>query len=255
MHNEPYAEFARVYDRMGADHHSAQMVEYTFTLMKKHHIKGRTALDLCCGTGTAIKLFCDQGYRMSGLDGSAQMLAVAARKLQQYDVVLFHKTLPRFRLLRNDDSRRPRIFDFVTCYYDSLNYLKDADELEEAFRSVAEHLTEGGWFIFDMNTATALKTVWGEETYAAAQEEVAWIWKNNYDTKTRTATLKTTFFEKSGRLWKRFDEIHVERAYPNSEVRKRLIAAGFELKGLYRCFTFRKPNRDTTRICAVAKKK
>ena len=126
---KPYTEFAHVYDLMGADRHSAKMVEYTFKIFRKFNIKATCGLDLCCGTGTAISLFLDQGLPMSGLDQSASMLAVAAKKLKGRKVRLYQKSLPKFRILHSGDSRRLRRFDLVTCFYDSLNYLKNTREL------------------------------------------------------------------------------------------------------------------------------
>jgi predicted TPR repeat methyltransferase len=252
--DKPYSEFARVYDLMGADRHSAEMVEYTQKIIRRFRIEATSLLDLCCGTGTALKLFCDNGFTVSGLDGSARMLAIATKKLKGHKVTLYNKTLPRFRLLHPENSRKVKTFDLITSFYDSLNYMKNITELGEAFTSTAEHLTPEGWFIFDMNTPTALKTIWGEEIYADAREDMAWIWKNRYDAKTQSATLMTTFFEKDGSSWRRFDEQHDEYAYSNTVIKKLLKNAGFKIKGLYRCFTFKKPTRATTRICVVAQK-
>ncbi len=250
----PYTEFARVYDLIGADRHSAKMVEYTFKLFRKFNIKATCGLDLCCGTGTAIALFLDQGLLMSGLDQSASMLAAAAKKLKGHKVRLYQKSLPKFRILQTDDSRRVRKFDLITCFYDSLNYLKNARELKTAFRSVYNHLTKGGWFIFDMNTPAALKILWGGQVYADAGDDLAWVWRNTYYEKTMSATCRTTFFVKREKLWERFDETHVERAYDNKSVLRLLSEVGFEVKGFYRCFSFEKPKKGTYRICVAVRR-
>jgi len=250
----PYTEFARVYDLMGADRHSAKMVEYTFKIFRKFNIKAAGGLDLCCGTGTAIALFLDQGLPMSGLDQSASMLAAAAKKLKGRKVKLYQKSLPKFRILQNGDSRKVRTFDLITCFYDSLNYLKNARELKGAFRSIYSHLNKDGWFIFDMNTPAALKILWGGQVYADARDDLAWVWRNSYHQKTTSATLHVTFFVKRGKLWERFDEEHTERAYDNKTVLKLLREVGFEIKGFYRCFSFEKPRKGTYRICVAVRR-
>jgi SAM-dependent methyltransferase len=251
---KPYTRFAQVYDLMGADRHSAKMVEYSFKIFRRFNIKATCGLDLCCGTGTAISLFLDQRLQMSGMDQSAAMLALAARKLKGKGVKLYQKSLPRFKILRDSDSRKTRKFDLITCFYDSLNYLKNARELKTAFRSVYNHLHKGGWFIFDMNTPAALKIIWGGQVYADAKDNLAWVWKNTYHEKTRSATCHATFFVKQDKSWERFDEEHVERAYDNAILIRLLREAGFQIKGFYRCFGFVQPKRGTYRICGVAKR-
>ncbi|MBU8934098.1 MAG: class I SAM-dependent methyltransferase [candidate division Zixibacteria bacterium] len=251
----PYSKLATVYDQMGADNHSINMVEYTENIFRRFNIRPTSGLDLCCGTGTAIVLMRELGLEMSGLDGSAAMLAVAARKLKGLKVKLYQKTLPKFRIIDDYNSRKTQTFDLITCFYDSLNYLRNAQELEATFRSVGKHLESGGWFIFNMNTPASLKTIWGGQVYADAQDEIAWVWKNEYHTRTKTATVVTTVFTKNGKLWERFDERHTERAYSNTELKKILSKTGFSVKGLFRCATFERPTRDATRVCIVARKR
>ena len=56
MH-KPYQRLAGIYDAIGADHHSADMVDYTFKIFRKFKIRPATLLDCCCGTGTALEMF------------------------------------------------------------------------------------------------------------------------------------------------------------------------------------------------------
>lgn len=248
-----YNKFATVYDKMGADRHSIHMVEYCQKIFKKFRIDPHTGLDLCCGTGTAIKLFAEIGLKMSGLDASAEMLTQAAAKLKKEKATLYHKSLPKFKLL--DDNQQPVQFDLVTSFYDSLNYLKSEKELGITFQSVADHLKEGGWFIFDMNTPESLKTLWDEHTYAGVKDDMAWVWRNEYDKKKKRAACHATFFKKEGKLYERFDETHYEQGYTNSVIKDLLKKAGFVVKGFYDCYGFSKPGRKCYRIAVVAQKK
>jgi len=253
--SKPYSQLARVYDLMGADRHSIKMTEYCRQIFRRFKIHPTTILDLCCGTGTALGIFSDWGFDVAGLDQSAAMLAVAARKLKGRKIRLYQKTLPRFTILENDRSGRTRCFDLVTCFYDALNYLTVVRDLKSAFRSVRRHLNPGGWFIFDMNTEAALKILWGGQVYAGALDDIAWVWQNNYIENRQGAECRTTCFVRKGKLWERFDELHCERAYPNEKVVELLEAAGFEVKGLYRCHTFRRPTKNSYRICGVARRR
>ncbi len=252
--SRPYSQLARVYDLMGADHHSVMMTDYCRKIFRRFNIHPQTVLDLCCGTGTALQIFADWGLKVTGLDQSAPMLAIAARKLKGRKITLYQKSLPRFALLDKGHASIVRRFDLVTSFYDSLNYLTNARDLKAAFRSVYRHLTPGGWFIFDMNTEASLKILWGGQVYAGAMDEIAWIWQNNYLKGRHAAECHTTCFVRKGKLWERFDETHIEKAYPNEKISSMLEAVGFEIRGFYKCHTFRKPTANTCRVCGVVQK-
>jgi len=252
----PYGKFAGVYDKMGADEHSLKMVDYTRKIMRRFGINAADGLDLCCGTGSAIKAFCDNGIAMSGLDRSQQMLKIAAKKLRGRDVGLYCQELPRFEIKQRKVSGRTVLkqFDLVTCFYDSLNYLLQERQVKAAFRSVYRHLQPGGWFVFDMNTPHALKTIWNDQVFSVVRDEVAWVFRSDYNSSTRISDLEATFFVKKGKRWERFDELHTERGYPNRLIRAMLRDVGFRIKGYYRCGTFEKVTARTNRICAVVQR-
>jgi len=251
----PYTRFAEVYDRMGSDRHSIKMTDYCFRIFRKFRIKPINGLDLCCGTGTAAAIFADRGIKMAGLDQSAHMLAVAAKKLGLRGVTLYQKSLPRFKILGQHNSRKTRKFDLVTSFFDSLNYLLTERDLKASFRSVYNHLEPGGWFVFDMNTQEALKVIWSGQVYADARDDIAWVWKNEYNAKKRMAYCHANFFVRTRDHWERFYEMHTERAYPNAVIKRLLREVGFTVKGYYRCFSFENPKRDAYRICAVVQRK
>lgn len=252
---KPYDQFALVYDRMGADEHSVKMTEYTFRIMRKFDIEVDRLLDLCCGTGAALKIFHEHGLKVAGLDGSAAMLKMARKKLRGYKISLIRQSLPRFNIPDKNKTPKKLRFDLVTCYFDSLNYLKNQKQLLTAFKAVNRHLEPGGWFIFDMNTPEALKTLWGSQVYAGAEENLAWVWQNDYNPETKSAACRVTLFVKKGKGWRRYDECHIEYGFENKDIKKLLRQAGFIVKGFYNCFTFNQPTAKTTRICAVARKK
>lgn len=251
-----YGRFAGVYDKMDADRHSRLMVDYTFRIMSKLEIEATDVLDVCCGTGSAVKAFADHRYNVAGLDQSREMLAVAKQKLAGTGAVLYRKSLPRFEIKKGGRAKGVRQFDLVTSYFDSLNYMLTAKDLKSAFQSVAKHTRPGGWFVFDMNTPHALKYMWDDDIHATDSKELSTIWVNEFDEKTGIATCYAGFFvKKRGNVWERFDETHYERAYANGHIRKMLRETGFTVRGFYRCFYFEPPTNTTNRICVVAQRK
>ena len=252
----PYQKFAEVYDRLEADHFSIRMAEYVLKILDRMGAEPADGLDLCCGTGSAIKIFCDRGMRMTGVDRSGAMLAQARRKLKGRGVTLYRQELPDLDLrLKSAGRATRRRFDLVTSFYDSLNYLLTEKALGAAFKAVCRHLRPGGLFIFDMNTPHALKTIWGSPTvHADVKPDVAFIFRNHYSADARSADCHATFFVRKGKNWVRFDETHTEQGYDDVVIRRLLRKAGFRVAGYYRCFSFERPGRTTDRICAVARR-
>ncbi|MEW5796559.1 MAG: class I SAM-dependent methyltransferase [Candidatus Zixiibacteriota bacterium] len=253
----PYDKFGSVYDQIGHDMFSIRMAEYTLAILSRFKFVPRDGLDLCCGTGSAIRLFAKHGIVMSGLDRSSRMLAIAREKLRGHHVELYRQELPRFAIKETTSGRKKSVrqFDLITCFFDSLNYLRDERQLRATFKSVRRHLKPGGWFVFDMNTPYHLKTVFSDQKpYSGVRDDVAWIFRNGPTATPDSADLLLTIFVKHGRHWRRFDEVHRERAYPNHVIADALRDTGFQVNGCYRCLSFEKPTRKTMRVCFVAKR-
>ncbi len=121
-----YRKFAEVYDQLNADMHSAKMTQKTFEIISELGLDAETALDLCCGTGTAVRIFSEAGIRTDGLDGSPHMLKIARKKLADHKSRLYCQKLPSFLIPEKRTGRKPKRYDLITSFFDSLNYLLTA---------------------------------------------------------------------------------------------------------------------------------
>jgi SAM-dependent methyltransferase len=141
-----YHAFARFYDAVQGDR--AEQGAFVRGLIERHHPSARTILELACGTGSILKQL-QPDYELSGLDRSAAMLEVAQEKV------------PGVRLIEGDMTRFDlhERFDVVLCVYDSINHLLDFAEWQQVFACVHEHLSDGGIFVFDINTERRLASL------------------------------------------------------------------------------------------------
>jgi SAM-dependent methyltransferase len=101
------------------------------------------ALDLCCGTGAAIRFFgplCRGG--IAGIDRSEGMLAEARRRLA------CAPGLPKVSLVRGDALQLPfrASFDLITCF-GAFGHIRAQDEPQLVW-SIASALKPGGRFVF-----------------------------------------------------------------------------------------------------------
>ncbi len=123
------------------------------------------------------------------------------------------------------------------------------------FEKAHELLKDDGIFIFDISSYYKLSTILGNNMYGENREEVAYMWQNYFDEEENIVEMELAFFikEEDGRF-KRFEEVHQQRAYTEKEVLKMLKKAGFTNVKTYGDFTFEAPKEDSERIFFVCKK-
>jgi SAM-dependent methyltransferase len=135
-----YDLLAPYYDAATGD--PAAEAAFIHDLIKRRHHQASTVLDLACGTGRMTALL-SGAYRMSGLDISPGMLAVARRHVPR-GTDLYLADMTSFRL----GAR----FDVIVCAYQGLNHLLSLAAWQSSFDRAYEHLNRGGLFIFDIAT-------------------------------------------------------------------------------------------------------
>jgi len=135
-----YDLLASHYDAVTGD--SAMEAAFIHGIIEQRHRQAATLLDLACGTGSITALLAG-AYRVSGLDISPAMLALAREKLPG-QARLYLADMTSFRL----DAR----FDVVVCAYQGLNHLLSPAAWQSCFDRAWEHLNRGGLFVFDIAT-------------------------------------------------------------------------------------------------------
>ena len=111
--------------------------------------KIETILDLGCGTGNHAIPLARRGYRVTGVDRSAEMLVNAEQKTHaDLSAVNYHH--PTF--LQGDvrTFNLEQQFDAVLMMFAVLGYQLTNDDVLAALHSVRRHLKPGGLFICDM---------------------------------------------------------------------------------------------------------
>ena len=221
-----YQHFARIYSAGPYTTYSQNMAELLPGVLARYQAPGGgQLLDIACGEGTFAVAAARQGWQVSGVDQSADMLALARERATQSGLEIELQQVDMRQL--DFDSR----FDLATCWYDSLNYILKGDDLQLVFQRVARALKPRGWFIFDMNTLYGLAVVWQRQPSYVEQEsaDLMEIHENAFDYEQQIASQRIIAYTRKGELWERMEEIHQERSYPLSSVDEWLKQAGFEL--------------------------
>lgn len=132
-------------------------------------------------------------------------------------------------------------------------YFEEAD-LREVFSRVHEYLEEDGIFIFDLNTVYKYRDLLGETTIAENREEGSFIWENYFDEESAVNEYDLTLYiREDGATYRRFEEVHYQRAYDLKTIDRLLADAGMELLAAYDAFTKEPVKEDSERIYVVAR--
>ena len=201
--------------------------------------EARTWLDLCCGTGSLLGPVCEAGYEAVGVDLSRHQLKYARRNAPA-------ATLVRADVRELDLGRR---FDVITCLFDSLNYLTEPADLLRAFRRARRHLARGGLWVFDVNTLEGIRAHW-RQAFIFRDPGRLVINDTSFDEQAGLGHCRITGFVRQGRLYRKFEEHHVERGYTPDETDGLVARAGFAFDKLD-AFSLRKPAARSARLLYI----
>lgn len=240
-----YETFASVYDAIMDE----TLYDLWLDFSLRHFPKGKKkVLELACGTGILSVMLAQKGFEVTGLDLSADMIALAKKRAQgvaQLDFI--EGNMP--------DLSQVGHYDMVTCYSDSLCYMEDEVELGQAFEQVYAQLKTGGRFLFDVHSTYQTDQVFPGYSYHDNAEDFAFVWDTYADEPPHSVVHELTFFvkEADGRF-QRYDEVHEERTYELLTYEILLEQAGFKNVQIYADFEDKAPEEKSKRWFFVAEK-
>jgi SAM-dependent methyltransferase len=211
-----YDDFAWFYDR----YWNEEFHSLAFPILDRIWLSalppGAHILDVCCGTGYLANLLAGRGFRVEGLDASAEMISYARS----------HVPGATFHVGDAASTRLPGQFDAAVSTFDSLNHILTLDELECVFANVFKSLAPGGLFAFDLNMREAFETLW-RGTFSSVDDETAAITRGTYDPATGIGRADITLFRLEDGAWRRSDVSVPERCYSEEEIVGALERCGF----------------------------
>ena len=244
---DAYHNLAVSYDRLTSDVDYEATVAFYYEILKQEGLSPRTAVDLACGTGSVTTILANKGLQVIGVDMSEEMLTVASQKAGEAGVFPWFicQSLQRLRL--------PRAVDLAVCALDSLDYITDPEDCQEAIRRVYKYLNPGGIFIFDVNTPEKLRAMDGQ-VFLDEDDDVYCVWRGEFNEETNICSYGMDLFQRKGNLWERSFEEHCEYAYSAEQLVGYLKAAGFTHIRVYGDRRMEAPAEGEQRIYIKARK-
>ena len=223
---EEYSIFAKVYDTFMEEVPYDAWRDILCMHLRQHGITDGLVAELGCGTGQMTRRLRDAGYDMIGIDRSVEMLDEARRIDPDTEILYLCQDMTEMELYGTVRA--------IVSVCDSMNYLTDPDDMLTVFRLVNNYLDPGGIFLFDLNTVYKYETVLGDCSICENREHESFIWENFYDAQSGINEYDMTFFleEKEG-WYRKYEEIHYQRAYTIDEIETLLKESGLRLLGIY----------------------
>lgn len=234
-----YEYFFKFYDYLMNDVKYDEYVD----LIKKYADKDSLLLDVACGTGNVLVKLLKNGYNVSGLDISDEMLLICQEKLQDNNL---------FTNLYQDDMRNIQILDYYDLIYsflDSINYLISIEDINMTFRNIYLALKDNGYFIFDVHSVENVNLVFDGYSFNEVKDDYAFLW-NSYVDKSNDYSIvyhELNFFNKSiNNLYQKFSEYHKQVIFPVNVYKDLLEKNNFMIEKIF--------ENESHKIIFVAKK-
>jgi SAM-dependent methyltransferase len=241
----------RYYDTLMGDVPYRMWVSYIVDLLRRldSAFRFRRVLELACGTGTVALEFARKGCQVVGVDLMEGMVEVAREKARKMGLTR------RARFYVQDIAKlhlpdEPP-FDLALCLFDSLNYITDPTKLSRVFLRTFAHVRAGGYFVFDLNSEFALREHLFDQDNLDEDEEqttLYYFWRSEYDPQKRLCRVDMWFAAKEALGdWRRFREVHWQRAYTIEEVRQMATAAGWQWVKVLDAYSYQPPHPESER--------
>ena len=244
-----YTDFALVYDELMDNVDYAGWADFIRQQLQKSDIREGILLDLGCGTGTMTELLAGFGYDMIGVDASGEMLMQALDKkiCSGHDILYLNQQMDGFELYGTVRA--------IVSVCDSLNYILEEKKLAHVFSLVHNYLDPGGMFLFDLNTPYKYESLLGDTVIAENREDASFIWENHYDPVTcLNEYLLTLFLKTENGLYRKHEELHIQKAYTRENVTRLLSGAGLIPLQVYDGYSTVSPTDNSDRWLFLAKK-
>lgn len=249
-----FARYAAYYDLLYKDKEYAREADYIGALVRRFHPPAKTVLELGCGTGKHARLLARQGFAVTGVDMSEEMLETARRGES-----VAPNPEPGYSQGDIRTYRNGKTFDAVISLFHVFSYQTTDKDIGDAFATAAAHLEPGGLLLFDTWYGPAVLTdppATRVKRLEDASIQVTRLAEAAHDANRNTVRVDYDVFvrdKKSGSI-EEIRESHHMRYFFLPEIERLAREAGLELIHSEAWLTGKTPGTDTWGVCFCARK-
>ena len=134
-------------------HRNEEDAKNLFNLIRKNIVleNGSKVLDLACGAGRHSILFAKNGFDVTAVDISDNLLNVARKTAEEFKL--------NINFIKNDLRKLDLTdkFHLIINLFTSFGYFESDDENDEVIKISSQHLVDNGYFVMDFFNIIYLK--------------------------------------------------------------------------------------------------
>jgi SAM-dependent methyltransferase len=139
-----FGYYSKYYDLLYKDKDYGAEADYIQRCIHKFAPGAKSVLELGCGTGKHACLLAKNGFTITGVDMSGEMLEEANKRKEIEKIGSISFVEGNIQTVRLQKK-----FDSVISLFHVISYQTGNEHLEAAFKTAAVHLNDKGLFIFD----------------------------------------------------------------------------------------------------------
>lgn len=249
-----FKEYAKFYDALYQDKNYHVEADYIDSLIKNYAPTARKVLDVGCGTGNHSIALAQQGYDVSGIDLSYDMVEFARKKMIAKSKESISFDVGDVRRLSSEVK-----YDVILLLFHVFDYITDPFDVNCVVKAIHGALAPGGICILDFWHTPAVKESSRELGFKEAQSDsykIFRISKTSFDFQLSLAKVKFLLFAESlsSNDISKIEEQHTLRFYTQMEV-VALFKDLFEVVTLREWLSTDSPTEKTFSVCLVLRKK
>lgn len=219
--NNAYSAIGGVFEILNRGCDYDRWANYLKTLLSQIK-RGSVGVDFGCGNGFFTRALYREGYIMTGVDISQEMLtsAISITRAEKIPCEFLFGDIAKLKL--NFKA------DFITAINDCINYIPPS-KLEQVFKNVSHNLKKGGTFIFDISSEYKLKNMLADNLFCEDGEQFTYIWFNKLFPDHIQIDLTLFTLLKDG-TYSRADERHIQYIHRVDDIRAAAEKNGFSVE-------------------------
>jgi SAM-dependent methyltransferase len=201
-------------------------------ILNARQIPSGLIVELGCGSGLLTELLDRDGYRVLGIDISPAMISIATERVPTAE----------FRVESLFTAEIPACAAVVSIG-ECLNYVFDDNSdlvLDELFQRVYRALAPGGIFIFDIVTPGQVPAGEVVKNFTEGQDWIVLVEKQE-DLTRQILTRRIITFRQIGELYRRSEEVHLQRLFDVELLTAALEQIGFQVETMTQYGQFKLP--------------
>lgn len=213
-----YQKFASIYDLFMEHCDYNSWKQQIYDILEENNIKKGKLLDIGCGTGELLLRIYDK-YEVSGLDISPEMLSIAKKKLDCFNVKLYEENMLDFDLSEK--------FNVIIALFDTVNHIIKYEDLIKHLETVKKHLEEEGIYIFDLVNRKFMDEMFFGGSFIDKREKIITIWEHSK--LGDIDCIDATYFvkEKNG-YYKKLEEVYMKKIFSDNDIIEAAEIVGLE---------------------------